>query len=113
QVTSDEFEPVRGLVLSLVTHLSLVSALFFCSSLVTHHCLYSCLPRESDGFFIACVHVAGYADAWIVGQHAIQPPGHFRSAIGHGHLSGVERVADAASSAVMERDPACPRGGVQ
>ena len=28
-------------------------------------------PREGDGFLIACIDVAGHADAGIVGQHAV------------------------------------------
>ena len=96
-MTSDEFEAARIFVLLLVTCHCLVLLLVTChSSLVTafivtcHWYFYCRLSREVDGFFIACIHVAGYADARIVGQHAVQPPGHFRSAVGHGDLPGVE-----------------------
>ena len=47
----------------------------------------------------------GDADAGIVGQHALEAHSHLVGAVGDDHLTGVERVADAHASAVVERDP--------
>ena len=73
-----------------------------------HRDLDSLLLGEVLGFVVAGVHVAGDADAGIVGQHALDALRHVVGAVGDGDLSGVLRVADAYASAVVDRNPRAP-----
>src|SRR5258705_13985557 len=53
------------------------------------------------------------ADSGIIGQHAVQPRVHFGAAVRDDHLSGMERVSDSDSAAMMERNPTRSGSGVE
>src|ERR1700682_2426452 len=63
------------------------------------------LLREGNGFRVAGVDMASYADSRIVGQHPLDALCHFLRAIRDGDLAGVLRVADADAAPVMNGDP--------
>ena len=50
---------------------------------------------EADGFGVARIGVSRDAESGIVGEDALDAPGHFFCAIGDGHLAGMLRVTDA------------------
>ena len=60
----------------------------------------SCSGRNSS--LVAGIGMAGDSDTGIIGENALEPLAHFRSAIGDDHLPGMKRVADADAAAVME-----------
>src|ERR1035437_8663132 len=57
--------------------------------------------------------MANDAHAWIGGQHALDALRHRVGAIGDRDLSGVQRVANAYSAAVVDRNPRGSRGRIQ
>src|ERR1044072_8851841 len=61
--------------------------------------------RRLFGLFVVRIHLARDAEAGVVGEHAVETLRRFRCAVGDRDLTGVERVADADTAAVMERDP--------
>src|SRR5947207_15235920 len=61
-------------------------------SLFLHGNLQPGLAREAIGLLVPGVNVAGHADARVIGQDAVDAPRHFRRAIGHRDLAGVERI---------------------
>src|SRR5271156_5903094 len=66
-----------------------------------HRDFYTGLFREGNGVGITGVHVAGDADAGIIGQHALNAFAHFFRAVGDRHLAGVQRVANAHAAAIV------------
>ncbi len=49
--------------------------------------------------------MASDSEARIVGQDTLEPFGRLRRTVGHDHLAGVQRVADAHATAVVEAHP--------
>ena len=46
--------------------------------------------------------MAGNSDPWIIGENSIQPFHHFISAVGDGHLTGMQRVTNSGAAPMME-----------
>src|ERR1035438_4739874 len=78
-----------------------------------HRDFDSLLLREVFGFVVACVDVAGYAYAGVVGEDALNALRHLVGAVGDSDLPGMLRVADAHASAVMNRNPRRAAGGAE
>src|SRR5687768_14738476 len=62
-------------------------------------------PRGGDGGFVAGVGVTCDADSGIVGEHALESDACVGRAIGDDYLTGMQRVADADASTVVEGYP--------
>ena len=70
------------------------------------------LAGEVDGSLIAGVGMADHPHPRVGGEHPLQPVRHRRRAVGNHHHASMDRVSDANPTAVMDRDPAGPGGGV-
>src|SRR6202034_4896328 len=86
---------------------------YWCGQRSFHWNFHAGLARDLDGFRVAGVDVAGDADARIVGEDALDARGHFLRPVGDQHLPRVQRVANADSAAVMNRNPARAARGVE
>ena len=53
------------------------------------------------------------ANAWVIGEDALQPLAHLGRTVGDNDLAGVKRVADANAATVMKGHPARAAGHVQ
>ena len=70
-------------------------------------------PRRRERRGIPGVRVTRDADSRIVREHALESPSGAGRAVGDAHLTGVQRVPDPHTPAVVERDPCRPGGSVQ
>src|SRR6185312_9535058 len=64
-------------------------------------------------FFISSIGVAGDSNPRIVGEDALDTFGHQIGTVGNRHLTGMLRVADANTAAVVNRDPTCATRGIE
>src|ERR1700692_1126579 len=68
---------------------------------------------EGFGFRISGVDVASHADARIIGEYPFDTLSHFFSAVGDRDLTGMLRVTDANTAAIVNGHPGCAAGGVE
>ena len=55
-----------------------------------------------EGSLVTRISMTCDADSGIVGKDTLESLTHFRSAVGYDHLTGMKRIADAHSAAMME-----------
>src|SRR4051794_21260758 len=67
---------------------------------------------EADGFRVAGVGMADYAQAGVAGEDSLQAAIHFVGSVGDYDHSSVLRITDAYTSAVMDAHPTCSSGGI-
>ena len=71
------------------------------------------LPCRLQSFRIACIDMAGYAEARIVRQDAIDPRRHFGTAVGYRDLSCMQGIANTDTATVMKGNPAGAGCGIK
>jgi hypothetical protein len=70
------------------------------------------LFSKSNSLFVTRIRVTNHAQARVAGEHAFEAPLGFVGAIGHHYHSGMLRITDADTSAVVDGDPGGAGGGV-
>ena len=58
--------------------------------------------RCRDRGFISGIGMTGYADSRVVRENSFEAKSHFGCSVGDDHLSGVQRVSNSYSAAVMK-----------
>src|SRR5919112_279739 len=78
----------------------------------THRQIDATFPCRVDGEVIPGIRMPHHAGAGVGRQYPLQPALRCVTAVGHNDHSGVDRVSDAHSTAMVNRDPAGTTGGI-
>ena len=78
-----------------------------------HRHFHASALREVSGLVVTCIRMPDDPHARISSQHALDALGHRFAAIRNRHLAGVQRIANAYATAVVDRNPGSSCGCVQ
>src|SRR5262249_49782517 len=86
---------------------------WLCALLRIHRNLHARFFCECGCFGIPGIHVTGNPDARVVGEDTLDARSHLGRAVSHGHLAGVQGIADAYTASIVNRNPARSAGGIE